>query len=104
MTSRRDAARELDSFSTSQLLEELQRRQNAVEATDEITDWCEDCAHFRFWNGRSEPPKTYNPCGKRHQVRFRTPKSMSDVFDNCGFYRLVCEDRKPRSSVGNETE
>lgn len=54
---------------------------------------CEECAHFKAWTRRGDPPETYNPCSKRHAMRFRMPEPWEDPHAG-GYYRLVCSDRQ----------
>jgi hypothetical protein len=85
---------ELRGFTTSQLIEELARRQNDDQRT-EPEHWCEDCRNFVAWDARADAankdmPLDYNPCTKKHTMRFRMPKEIGDAY---GFFMRVCADR-----------
>lgn len=88
---------ELRGFSTDQLIEELARRSNE-RGTTRPRDWCEDCAHFIAWVDGKTPdapiPDDYNPCAKRHAMRFQAPEGYPDQ-EAYGHYRTVCADRNP---------
>lgn len=79
----------LADFSTDELLEEIVRRRNTVEK-EEVSDWCDDCLHFRHSTSERD---TRNNCTKGHAMLFMPPE---DDGDECGFYRRVCADRAAR--------
>jgi len=80
----------LEDFSEDELIEELARRRNARQVS-KPDRWCCDCANFRYWKGRGEPPDDYNPCQKKHVMEFVVPEDYCD--EDYGYYRRVCADR-----------
>lgn len=85
----------IEDASDQALRDELEERakERALRDNDEEVPSCEDCARFKPWRGRGEVPETYNPCSKRHAMRFRMPEPWENPHAG-GFYRLVCSDRK----------
>lgn len=87
--------RVLMEYSDEALMNELSRR-IADRRNDERTThvWCDRCVHFEIWDkpGRAHlaMPNDYNPCTKRHRMRFQTPDEIGDDY---GFYRIGCRDR-----------
>lgn len=82
-------SQDLASYTEEELLEELVRRKNgSTKREPEV--WCDDCANFKTWAGKNDPPDSYNPCIKKHEMKFWTP---ADYEDPCGYYRRVCGDR-----------
>lgn len=100
----RDSMR-LRDYTTNQLVEELARRANSV-TTQKPEHWCCDCTHFVTWLDRQPTPRDcdcpqdYNPCTKRHQMKFIAPQEITDEY---GFYLPVCADRK-QADVTDITE
>jgi hypothetical protein len=92
-----DPILKLRAFSTAQLIEELARRSNE-RGEQKPRDWCENCAHFTPWiEGRTPHapmPVDYNPCAKRHVMRFQAPEDFDDEY---GYYRTVCADRQAQT-------
>ncbi|WP_300727389.1 hypothetical protein [Pseudomonas sp.] len=82
-----------DAFTDEDLLEELVRRRNAAKRDYQPAKFCEDCMRFRTWGGAGDPPKTYNPCGKKHRMEFHAPASYGQLND-FGYYRAICTDRQ----------
>lgn len=82
--------RDLARFTVDELLEELARRRRTSDAERPVSEWCDDCAHFRTWTGKGDAPDNFNPCTKGHAMSFRVP---ADYGDPWGFYRRVCADR-----------
>lgn len=80
----------LTKYSTAVLLEEIARREQKRSERKPVKHWCEDCAHFKFWTAKGDPPETYNPCIKGHKMSFRIPEHYND---ECGYYRRICGDR-----------
>lgn len=94
----------VEDASDQALRDELEERAKAraVLEEGEILS-CEDCARFKPWTSRRTMPEDYNPCSKRHIMRFRMPEPWEDPHDG-GFYRLVCSDRKERPATTPEPE
>lgn len=90
---------QLGDFSDAELIEELARRKNQVEP-EQIKHWCNDCKNFVIWKGdERKMPESYNPCSKKHVMSFRVPGMDEDPYtEDCGFYRVVCEDRNEQVS------
>lgn len=89
----------LRQFSRHQLIEELARRANEAP-TAKPERWCHDCRNFVSWNDQEPPPRRdmpedYNPCTKRHKMRFVAPDEIDDEY---GFYLPVCADRDEPTS------
>jgi len=81
----------LSSFTTQELLTEIERRIEVKRDRTPIKP-CDECAYFVPWSNISECPKTYNPCSKGHSMSFRLPKDYQST--DWGFYRPGCKDRK----------
>lgn len=92
MTTNQDPMR-LRGYTTAQLIEELVRRENGRE-TSKPKHWCHDCTNYVTWIDGKTPsmkmPEDYNPCQKRHEMKFMVPEDYGDEY---GFYRRVCADR-----------
>ncbi len=87
----------LQQFTTAELLEEVARRANAAEP-EEIRHWCEECQNFE---PKTDADDRYNPCTKKHRLRYRAPRDWSEVVEErYGFFRLVCSDRDPVNGTG----
>ncbi|MCO7058297.1 hypothetical protein [Pseudomonas juntendi] len=86
----------IEDASDQALRDELEERarERTMRERGEVES-CEDCARFKPWTSRRTMPEDYNPCSKRHAMRFRMPEPWEDPHDG-GFYRLVCSDRKER--------
>ena len=80
---------ELAAYSDEALLEELVRRKNG-RSNREPENWCDECHNFKHWAGKGDPPDTFNPCKKKHEMQFWMP---ADYEMPHGFYRMVCGDR-----------
>lgn len=91
----------LRGYSTQQLIEELARRANGRD-TKQPDHWCHDCTHFVTWADGKTPdkpmPDSFNPCTKRHAMRFLAPE---DIGDEYGYYLPVCADRDQKSTAAN---
>jgi hypothetical protein len=84
----------LQKYSDDELIEELARRRNDRKVTyRDVCHWCDDCGNFVPWKSSQEVPVNYNPCGKKHEVKFMYPEVDGDPHADHGFYRLVCADR-----------
>lgn len=85
----------IEDASDQALRDELEER--ALERTllDRGVDLlpCEECRYFKAWTRRGDPPETFNPCSKRHTMRFRMPEPWEDPHSG-GYFRLVCSDRQ----------
>lgn len=94
MVEPRTIAEVLHTVTDEELVEELARRMNSRDAED-IERWCNDCGHFKPWKEipRVEMPDSYNPCSKKHVMKFYAPKPH-DGPDVSGYYLQVCPDRK----------
>ena len=83
----------LRDYSTAQLIEELARRANG-RGTKKPEHWCHDCTHYVTWADGPAPrkamPDDYNPCTRRHAMRFLVPQDFGDEY---GYYLTVCADR-----------
>lgn len=91
----------LAEFPDSALIEELARRtrKRAQEKPDDAP-WCHDCTNFVFWTAKADPPSDHNPCRLGHKVKFKAPENASEAHSGeCGFYRVVCEDREERTEA-----
>lgn len=89
----------LADYSSDELLEELHRREINRERNKPVDRWCVDCAHFKFWKARSDPPDNYNPCQKKEEMSFRMPAEEdgpSPDPSTWGFYRRGCWKFAPR--------
>lgn len=82
----------LAKFSEDEILEELVRRRNTKLMEKTPSRWCEDCAHFKVWKERYDPPSSYNPCDMGHAMSFWMPKGQNPHAPQ-GFYLRVCKDR-----------
>lgn len=85
----------LDHFTDQQMLDELLERRVERELGGENLEYCHDCRHFKPWGRKSEPPDDYNPCQRKHSMRFRMPEEWEDPHADHGYYRRVCSDRAP---------
>lgn len=85
--------RVLSEVPESELLAELVRRRNR-EPDEQIHPWCDQCAHFKAYDGRGDPPARYNPCKKGHKMLFWMPRGWESP-ECYGYYIPVCADRKP---------
>jgi hypothetical protein len=83
----------LDAFTDDELFEEIVRRRNGAKSSRMPARWCEECLNFRTWEEKSDPPKGYNPCSKKHQMEFHTPTSWQSP-ECFGHYRTICTDRQ----------
>lgn len=83
----------LRDYTTAQLIEELARRANGRD-TKQPECWCHDCTHYLTWADGKTPskpmPDDYNPCTKKHEMRFMAPVEIDDEY---GYYLPVCADR-----------
>lgn len=84
----------LKAYTIDQLLEELVRRRNVAEARKEPPEqWCEACTHFKTERLAVD---RYNPCQKRHKMKFFMPPQGGDPHStDFGYYRNCCPDRAP---------
>lgn len=88
---------DLSSCSLDDLLAEVVRRRNEQRAAEgEELPWCDDCAHFRLWTKYGDPPRTYNPCARGHEMEFKVPEDWEPP-ETFGYFRRICVDRRPRS-------
>lgn len=83
----------LASIPKSELLAELVRRENQPPQ-EQVHPWCDDCAHYKTFDGAGDPPAKFNPCSKKHKPHFWTPRPWESP-ETFGYYLAVCEDRKP---------
>lgn len=83
----------LDGYTDQQLMDELLERRLERELADEPRPWCHDCRNFQPWKKRGEVPDGYNPCSKRHAMRFHFPEGWEGP-EETGYYRRHCGDRE----------
>ncbi len=94
---------ELRRFHTSQLIEELARRQNEAPCA-KPDHWCHDCGNYVAWYDlprKGEMPDSFNACTKGHAMKFIAPEEFDAEY---GFYRRVCADREMGTKVGGGAE
>lgn len=84
----------LDQYTEQQLMDEVLNRRIEDELGFEDLEYCEDCRHFTPYTRRGEVPETYNACGRKHTMKFRTPEGWEGPYGG-GFYRRFCSDRLP---------
>ena len=84
----------LAGFSTTALLNELQRRDGDLKRMSPIIP-CDECGHWRNAPEGADLGK-WNPCNLGHKLSFRVPDSPQD--DVWGFYRRNCRDRPDQPS------
>lgn len=90
----------LENYTDNELLEELVRRRN-IAADEKPKQWCEDCKNFVCWTEKNDPPDGYNPCSKKHEMKFFMPECPA--VEACGFYRTICSDRHSVQPVTDKT-
>lgn len=86
-------SKELEQFTTDDLLAEIVRRRNLMPKSSEKS-YCDGCKNFRPWLKREDAPEDYNACSRGHQMTFHGPRFNDDPSSSdWGFFRRVCEDR-----------
>ncbi len=83
----------LDHYTDQALIDELLNRRLEKERGWDNVEYCHNCARFKPWTRRGEPPADYNPCGLGHKLHFRMPEDWEDPHCEHGFYRRICSDR-----------
>lgn len=88
---------DLSEYSDIQLRNELAARAAQRNPKPRPFKPCDNCRHFVFHRGSSDPPPDFNPCARGHRMSFRQPQDYQD--EDWGHYRDPCADRRKKPKI-----